>query len=201
MHDRRLGYRIPFETLVTSYVHDRPIRGLATNLSDTGLNMSTVTMVAPPPGAMIGLEIDLKKVLRSGKVILITAVVQIVGSLLFGLLVFKVAGFPLGGGQLDALYLALAVTFSSTVIIVKILYDKRELDTYTGRITLGVLVLQDVAAILFLALQNDLTDPAAAALAKEVQALEPVNIDPPLPDVSGSSRALQRLLPARRNAQ
>jgi uroporphyrin-3 C-methyltransferase len=47
----------------------------------------------------------------------------------------------------------------------------------------------------------DLTDPAAAALAKEVQALEPINIDPPLPDVSGSARALQRLLPARRNAQ
>lgn len=114
---------------------------------------------------MIGLEIDLKKVLRSGKVILITAGVQIVGSLLFGLLVFKVAGFPLGGGQLDALYLALAVTFSSTVIIVKILYDKRELDTYTGRVTLGVLVLQDVAAILFLALQNDLTDPAAGEIA------------------------------------
>lgn len=114
---------------------------------------------------MIGLEIDLKKVLRSGRVILVTAVAQIVGSLLFGLLVFKVAGFPLGDGQLDALYLALAVTFSSTVIIVKILYDKRELDTYTGRITLGVLVLQDVAAILFLALQNDLTDPAADQIA------------------------------------
>jgi uroporphyrin-3 C-methyltransferase len=47
----------------------------------------------------------------------------------------------------------------------------------------------------------DLTDPAAEALAKEVQALEPINIDPPLPDVSGSSRALQRLLPARRNSQ
>lgn len=45
----------------------------------------------------------------------------------------------------------------------------------------------------------DLTDPVAAALAEEVQALEPINIDPPLPDVSGSSRALQRLLPTRRN--
>lgn len=109
---------------------------------------------------MIGLEIDLKKVLSSGKVILFTAGVQIVGCLLLGLLAFKVAGFPLSDGQLDALYLALAVTFSSTVIIVKILYDKRELDTFPGRVTLGVLVLQDVAAILFLALQNDLTNPA-----------------------------------------
>jgi Kef-type K+ transport system membrane component KefB len=114
---------------------------------------------------MIGLEIDLKKVLRAGKIILVTAGVQIVGCLLFGLIVFKVAGFPLGDGKLDALYLGLAVTFSSTVIIVKILYDKRELDTFAGRVTLGVLVLQDIAAILFLALQSDLTNPAVDRIA------------------------------------
>lgn len=47
----------------------------------------------------------------------------------------------------------------------------------------------------------DLTDPTCIALLQEVQALEPVDIDPPLPDVSGSSRALQRMLPARRAAQ
>lgn len=44
----------------------------------------------------------------------------------------------------------------------------------------------------------DLNDPAAAALAAEVARLEAVDIDPSLPDVSGSSKALQRLLPARR---
>ena len=38
---------------------------------------------------------------------------------------------------------------SSTVIIVKILYDKRELETLVGRVTLGVLVLQDVASSCF----------------------------------------------------
>jgi hypothetical protein len=59
MHERRLGYRIPFESMVTSYVHDRPIRALASNLSDTGLNMSSVAMLAPPPGLVVGLEIDL----------------------------------------------------------------------------------------------------------------------------------------------
>ena len=59
MHERRLGYRIPFESMITSYVHDRPIRGLATNLSDSGLNMSAISMVAPPPGLVVGLEIDL----------------------------------------------------------------------------------------------------------------------------------------------
>jgi predicted Kef-type K+ transport protein len=38
--------------------------------------------------------------------------------------------------------------------IVKVLYEKRELDTLPGRITLGVLVLQDIFAILFLAVQR-----------------------------------------------
>jgi uroporphyrin-3 C-methyltransferase len=47
----------------------------------------------------------------------------------------------------------------------------------------------------------DLSDAKAVALLDEIQALEPVDIDPPLPDVSGSSRALQGSLPARRVAQ
>jgi hypothetical protein len=59
VQERRLGFRIPFETMVTSYVHDRPVRGLATNLSDSGINMSAITMLAPPPGLVVGLEIDL----------------------------------------------------------------------------------------------------------------------------------------------
>ena len=59
MHERRLGYRIPFESMVTSYVHDRPIRGLAQNLSDTGMLMSAISMVAPPPGTVVGLDIEL----------------------------------------------------------------------------------------------------------------------------------------------
>ena len=54
---------------------------------------------------------------------------------------------------------------SSTVIIVKILYDKRELETLAGRITLGVLVLQDIATILFLAIQPNLKNPAVGLLA------------------------------------
>lgn len=58
MQDRRLGFRIPFETMVTSYVHDRPVRGLATNLSDSGLSISAISMLAPPPGMIVGLELD-----------------------------------------------------------------------------------------------------------------------------------------------
>lgn len=109
---------------------------------------------------MIGLEMDLKQILSAGRAIIITALVQLFGGLAMGLLIFKLCGFALGSGRLDALYLAVAAALSSTVIVVKLLYDKRELNTLVGRITLGVLVFQDLFAILFLALQPNLNDPA-----------------------------------------
>ncbi len=105
---------------------------------------------------MIGLEIDLKKIIRAGKVILIAAGGQLIGACLLGLAFFVAIGLSLGGGKFDALYLTVACALSSTVIIVKVLYEKRELDTLPGRITLGILVLQDIFAILFLAIQPSL---------------------------------------------
>ncbi|TMQ07933.1 MAG: PilZ domain-containing protein [Deltaproteobacteria bacterium] len=44
--------------MVTSYVHDRPVRGLASNLSDGGMSLSAIAMLAPPPGVVVGLELD-----------------------------------------------------------------------------------------------------------------------------------------------
>ncbi len=103
---------------------------------------------------MIGLEIDLKKIVRAGRVILFAAGGQLVGACLLGVVFFM--GIGLGG--FDTVYLTIACALSSTVIIVKVLYEKRELDTLPGRITLGVLVLQDIFAILFLAVQPSLAD-------------------------------------------
>lgn len=108
---------------------------------------------------MIGLEIDLKRMLSAGRVITLTAAAQIGGCLLLGWAVFGLIG-P-AQNNLEAVYLAVAAAMSSTVIIVKILYDKRELETLAGRVTLGVLVLQDVATILFLAVQPNLKHPSA----------------------------------------
>src|SRR2546430_16851456 len=107
---------------------------------------------------MIGLEIDLKKIVRAGRVILFAAGGQLVGGCVLGFLFFVGIGLPMGAGGFDALYLCIACALSSTVIIVKVLYEKRELDTLPGRITLGVLVLQDIFAILFLAVQPSLAN-------------------------------------------
>ncbi|WOH83747.1 cation:proton antiporter [Bradyrhizobium sp. BEA-2-5] len=107
---------------------------------------------------MIGLEIDLKKIIRAGKVILFAGAGELIGGCLIGVAFFAAIGLAIGGGKFDAVYLCVACALSSTVIIVKVLYEKRELDTLPGRITLGVLVLQDIFAILFLAVQPSLAN-------------------------------------------
>ena len=62
------------------------------------------------------------------------------------------------------MYMATTAALSSTLIVVKLLYDKFELDTLPGRITLGVLVFQDIWAILLLAMQPNLLHPQLGPL-------------------------------------
>jgi c-di-GMP-binding flagellar brake protein YcgR len=59
MRDRRLGFRIPLDVMVTVYVNDRPLRGLVVDLGDTGLRLDVVAGRAPAPGSTVQLEIEL----------------------------------------------------------------------------------------------------------------------------------------------
>ncbi len=106
---------------------------------------------------MIGIEMDLKKIREAGKTVTLTGVAQVTVCALLGWGFFRWLG--IGNGQFDVLYLAVCAAMSSTLIVIKLLHDKLELDTLPGRITLGVLVLQDVAAILFIAVQPNLQSP------------------------------------------
>ncbi|ABF41773.1 transporter, CPA2 family (2.A.37) [Candidatus Koribacter versatilis Ellin345] len=108
---------------------------------------------------MIGLEIDLKKLKSAGAPVLATGIVQFFACVGLGFAFFPLIGFSLRTGGLSVLYLSVACALSSTMIVVKLLYDKFEIDTVPGRITLGVLVFQDIWAILFLAIQHDLSHP------------------------------------------
>ena len=108
---------------------------------------------------MIGLEMDLKKLLVAGKPVIVTGVLQFVLCAGLGVAFFAPFGFKMSGGDFGLLYLAVCCAISSTMIVVKLLYDKQELDTLPGRITLGVLVFQDVWAIVVLGIQPNLLDP------------------------------------------
>jgi Kef-type K+ transport system membrane component KefB len=113
---------------------------------------------------LVGLELDIKKIVQSGKVIFIAAIAQFIICVGLGIAFFMIPGFSMGN-QLAIIYLAVTFSFSSTMIVVKLLYEKFELDTLPGRITLGILVVQDIWAILFLALQPNLDDPQIGVIA------------------------------------
>lgn len=108
---------------------------------------------------IIGLELDLKKLLAAGKPVLVTGVLQFPLCVALGLAFFIPFGFRISGGDFGLLYLAVCLAISSTMIVVKLLYDKFELDTLPGRITLGVLIFQDVWAIVVLGIQPNLLNP------------------------------------------
>ncbi|HEY3460019.1 MAG TPA: cation:proton antiporter, partial [Casimicrobiaceae bacterium] len=108
---------------------------------------------------MIGLELDLRKLVSAGRAVLVTGALQVPLCVVLGLGVFAAIGFPIVAGDFRALYLSVCLSLSSTMIVVKLLYDKFELDTLPGRITLGVLIFQDIWAIVVLGVQPNLRDP------------------------------------------
>jgi len=114
---------------------------------------------------IIGLEMDLNKLLAAGKPVVLAGTLQFPLCVALGLLFFIPFGFKLGGGDFGLLYIAICLAMSSTMIVVKLLYDKFELDTLPGRITLGVLIFQDIWAIVVLGVQPNLLDPQLALLA------------------------------------
>jgi len=93
---------------------------------------------------VVGLKIDVHTIRTLGPVSLATGIGQIVFTSVIG---FGIA-LALGMDPLPAAYVAVALTFSSTIIIVKLLSDKREIDALHGRIAVGFLVVQDLAVIL-----------------------------------------------------
>ena len=108
---------------------------------------------------IIGLELNPQKLLSSGRQLIYAGIGQFILCVLMGLGFFLLLCSEAGHSRIDALYLALFCALSSTAIVVKLLYDKFELDTLPGRMTLGILIFQDLWAILILALQPNLTNP------------------------------------------
>ena len=129
---------------------------------------------------MIGLELNLNKLKESGESLLATGIFQFILCAAMGFGFFMLLGFTIGepfeyrifgvkvlGGQYDLLYLAVCLALSSTTIVVKLLYEKFELGTLAGRLTLGVLVFQDIWAIVVLSLQSSLANPQILGILRD----------------------------------
>ncbi|MAE91827.1 MAG: sodium:proton exchanger [Pelagibaca sp.] len=93
---------------------------------------------------LVGLKLDLKLIRTLGPVALATGLGQVAFTSAIGFLI----GITLGLDTVTSLYVAVALTFSSTIIIVKLLSDKREVDSLHGRIAVGFLIVQDLVVVL-----------------------------------------------------
>ncbi len=93
---------------------------------------------------LVGIKLDVKLIRSLGTVSLLTGLGQVAFTSIFGYFI----GLALGLGHVTSLYVAVALTFSSTIIIVKLLSDKREIDALHGQIALGFLIVQDLVVVL-----------------------------------------------------
>jgi len=93
---------------------------------------------------LVGLKLDLKLVRTLGAVSLATGMGQVIFTAIIGFFI----GLALGLDTVTSLYVAVALTFSSTIIIVKLLSDKKEVDSLHGRIAIGFLIVQDLFVVL-----------------------------------------------------
>lgn len=93
---------------------------------------------------VVGLKLDLHVIRTVGPVALVSGLGQVIFTSVIGYLI----ALMLGMSHVVALYIAVALTFSSTIIIVKLLSDKREVDALHGRIAVGFLIVQDIVVVL-----------------------------------------------------
>jgi Kef-type K+ transport system membrane component KefB len=111
---------------------------------------------------VIGLEVNLKSLLNSGKTLLVTGALQVPLTAGLGFLIFlgiSSTGWSIVQGDWIALYLAIACAFSSTLLVVKALQSHLKLDSVSGRMCVGLLIFQDVWAIIIMALQPSFESP------------------------------------------
>lgn len=112
---------------------------------------------------VVGLKLDVGLIRSVGPVALATGLGQIVFTSLFGFLL----ALGLGFAPVKAIYIAVCLTFSSTIIIVKLLSDKREIDSLHGRIAVGFLVVQDIAVILAMILLTSFSAAGSGGIAAQ----------------------------------
>lgn len=95
---------------------------------------------------LVGIELKISDLRQVGRTALYTGFGQLLLTFFISFLLVRLLDFT----AIQAIYIALALTFSSTIIVVKLLTEKKDLNSLYGQITIGLLLIQDFAAILAL---------------------------------------------------
>ena len=110
---------------------------------------------------IVGLEINIRKLKHVGLVASLGGVIQIVSIFSIAFIISLLLGFFV----LESVYIALLIAFSSTMVVIKLLSDKKEIDTLHGKIIIGILLVQDIIAIIALSILSTLSDFSFITLA------------------------------------
>lgn len=95
---------------------------------------------------IIGLNLNFNHLKNIGKAAFITGLGQFIFTCTLGFLILLALNLP----SLTALYLAIAITFSSTIVILKLLTDKKDTETVYGKHAIGLMLVQDIIALLIM---------------------------------------------------
>ncbi|HLD21659.1 MAG TPA: cation:proton antiporter [Patescibacteria group bacterium] len=95
---------------------------------------------------LVGIELDIRHFLKTGQTAIVAGIIQMLVASGLGYMVVRFLGF----NHITALFLSIALAFSSTIVVMKMLDERKELDTLYGQIVIGIMLTQDFIAILFL---------------------------------------------------
>ncbi|MEM4625413.1 MAG: cation:proton antiporter, partial [Candidatus Pacearchaeota archaeon] len=103
---------------------------------------------------IVGIHLNPKTIREVGKISLITGIGQVIFTSIIGYFICIALGFSV----LTSIYISIAITFSSTIIIMKLLSDKEALDKLYGKISIGFLLVQDLIAIIILIIISSMSN-------------------------------------------
>jgi len=140
-----LGYIIGSAIFTNFYPINGQQEGVVNNLAQIGVTLLLFS---------IGMDFSLEKLLSVKKYALIGGILQIVLTIILGMLFFPLFKFS----RYESLFLGAVFAMSSTAIVIKVLEDKDELDKFSSEVSIGWLILQDIAVVFLIILLGNLAN-------------------------------------------
>jgi Kef-type K+ transport system membrane component KefB len=116
---------------------------------------------------VVGLKLDPRLIRRLGPVVMAAGTVQVLATTAVAYAIAR----AFGTAMVPALYLAAAMAFSSTVIVIKLLTDRRELEQLHGRIALGILIVQDIVVVVIMIVLSSVDPTAGVPIGAQLLAI------------------------------
>src|SRR3989344_7735254 len=95
---------------------------------------------------LVGMELDLRELKLVGKPVLVAGFMQVLITAIAGSTVAKLLGFD----DIESIYLGIGLSFSSTILVIKLLLDKKDITALYGKLAIGILLLEDLLAVILL---------------------------------------------------